>query len=231
MSNNKSSIINNQSSILIVSAVNSEIQPLKDFLQKYKTAENRYSVNGKKISLLITGIGLTNTVYFLTKKLYKKKYDIIINAGICGSFDTLMPLGEVVEVVSDEFADLGITHKDNFKTVFEENFIKKNQFPFENGKLLNNNHNFSSNLKKVKSISVNATSGNKEQINLRTEKFNPDIETMEGAGFFFVCKNEKIPCLQIRAISNYVEIRNIEKWNIPLAIKNLNDVLQKIIII
>jgi futalosine hydrolase len=31
-----------------------------------------------------------------------------------------------------------------------------------------------------------------------------------------------VPCIQIRAVSNYVEKRNRDGWNIGLAIKNLN---------
>jgi futalosine hydrolase len=31
-----------------------------------------------------------------------------------------------------------------------------------------------------------------------------------------------VPCIQIRAVSNYVERRNRDNWQIGLAIKNLN---------
>jgi futalosine hydrolase len=46
---------------------------------------------------------------------------------------------------------------------------------------------------------------------------------MEGAAFFYACRQFNIPCLQIRAVSNYVEKRNRDNWDIPLAIKNLNN--------
>jgi futalosine hydrolase len=45
---------------------------------------------------------------------------------------------------------------------------------------------------------------------------------MEGAAFLFVCENERIPYVQIRAVSNYVEKRNRDAWNIPLALSNLS---------
>ena len=76
---------------------------------------------------------------------------------------------------------------------------------------------------------MNTTHGNKTSIQLFKEKFNADIETMEGAAIFYVCLLENIPFLQIRAISNYVEERNTANWNIPLAIKNLNNKLIEII--
>jgi len=36
---------------------------------------------------------------------------------------------------------------------------------------------------------------------------------------------EKVPFLEIRAISNYVDIRNTEKWDIPTAVENLTNEL------
>jgi len=52
---------------------------------------------------------------------------------------------------------------------------------------------------------------------------------MEGAAFFYACFMERLPCLQIRAVSNYIEDRNKDRWNIPLAIGNLNKIALKII--
>jgi futalosine hydrolase len=48
---------------------------------------------------------------------------------------------------------------------------------------------------------------------------------MEGAAFMFVCKMENQEYLQIRSISNFVEPRNLNNWNIPLAINNVNKFL------
>jgi futalosine hydrolase len=45
---------------------------------------------------------------------------------------------------------------------------------------------------------------------------------MEGAAFFYACRQMNVHGMQIRAVSNYVEKRNREAWNIGLAIKNLN---------
>jgi futalosine hydrolase len=52
---------------------------------------------------------------------------------------------------------------------------------------------------------------------------------MEGAAIAMVCEKENIPYLQVRSISNYVTKRNTNEWNIPLAIKNLNASIIKII--
>jgi futalosine hydrolase len=51
---------------------------------------------------------------------------------------------------------------------------------------------------------------------------NVQIESMEGAAFFYACRQAGVPCMQIRAVSNYVEKRNRDNWQIGLAVKNLN---------
>ncbi|MNH40683.1 Futalosine hydrolase [compost metagenome] len=58
--------------------------------------------------------------------------------------------------------------------------------------------------------------------------FPAEVESMEGAAFFYVCLSEGVKCVQLRSISNYVERRNRESWNIPLAIKNLNAELKRL---
>ena len=83
---------------------------------------------------------------------------------------------------------------------------------------------FNSNLstiKNVKGITVNTVHGNTDSIDKIIKRLNPEIETMEGAAFFYVCEKENITSLQLRAISNYVEKRNRDAWNIPFALNNL----------
>jgi len=48
---------------------------------------------------------------------------------------------------------------------------------------------------------------------------------MEGAAFFAGCERANGDFIQIRTVSNYVEKRDKSKWEMPLAIKNLNDFL------
>lgn len=207
--------------ILVVSATEKEIFPT---LNKIKS----FNRDDLVVDILVTGIGAVFTTYLLTRKLSEKEYDLVINAGIAGSFNPDLNIGDTVYVQSDQFADLGFEDKDKFYTVFEKGFISENQFPFKNA-LLENPYEFEFDLKKVSAITVNTTHGCKKSIELFKNKFNADVETMEGAAFFYVCLNEGVKFLQIRTISNYVEERNEANWNIPLAIKNLNNILIEII--
>mgnify|MGYP003759681497 CR=1 FL=1 len=60
-------------------------------------------------------------------------------------------------------------------------------------------------------------------------KINPDVESMEGAACMMVSERFGIPFLQIRGISNHVEQRNTENWDLSFAISNLNTEVERII--
>jgi futalosine hydrolase len=214
--------------VLIVTSTMFEISKLILDFKFIEKEDNLYFFSTGKfsITILISGIGAVNTAYNLTKYLINTSYNVVINVGICGSFNNNIPIGTVINVVSDQFGDFGINDNGNFKTIFDENLIDKNKFPFQDGVLKNNSgiykEYFVNDLKTVNSITVNTASGDENSIKKLIEKFNPDIENMEGATFFYICMMENIPFYQIRAVSNYVEPRNRNNWNIELAINNLN---------
>lgn len=213
--------------ILIVSATILESENLIQLLDLEKINNNIYQKKNNKnnISILVSGVGLTFTAYALSKELFKNKIDLVINIGIAGSFNQTLKLGEVVQVVSERFADLGFRDKNSFIDIFEAGFVNANEYPFENAELKSSSieNPILNKIKQVKGISVNTTSGNKSEIILLQKKYNPDIESMEGAAVFYVCHKENVPVLEIRSISNYVEERDKNKWDIPLAIKKLDE--------
>ncbi|HYH56893.1 MAG TPA: futalosine hydrolase [Anseongella sp.] len=203
--------------LLIVSATGAEIAP---FLKGNAGAGDQGA------EVLITGVGIAATVYRLTKALEKGAYDLVINAGIAGSFSRDLPLGEVVQVVSDGFGDLGAENGEEFLDIFELGLAGAGTPPFENGMLRNSFR--VKGLPEAAGITVNTVHGEETRIRKTLARLSPGVESMEGAGFFYVCMSEGQKCLQVRAISNYVEKRNRENWNIPLAVNNLNHTLIKL---
>ena len=180
--------------------------------------------------VLITGVGAPATLYHLQKRLQQIDYDFVVQAGIAGSFDNRLSLGEVVTVEQDTFGDLGMEEKNNFTPIFKSGFVDANEFPFENGWLKNTNGLLKqSSLKNVSAVTVNKVSDSPLQTQQLIQAFNPQIESMEGAAFHYVCLQEKIPFIQIRSISNYVGERDKTKWKMKEAITNLNNELGKLV--
>ncbi|CAN5177971.1 hypothetical protein BH09BAC5_BH09BAC5_22190 [soil metagenome] len=215
--------------LLIVSATYMEISPLVarlKFISENKERVKFYSFNEHEIDVLICGVGMVATAAWTAKALSNKKYDVALNLGVCGSFDKSLEIGKVVHVLTDRFADLGAEDDDKFISVNEMNLLGENEFPFMWGQLVNQsvpNYESILNLTGVNAISVNTAHGNTESIAKVVKRWNPHVESMEGAAFFYCCMIDKIPCAQIRSVSNFIEKRNRENWNIALAIKNLNE--------
>lgn len=221
--------------LLIVAATVPEIKPLLLSMGQREAKEfsmNTVHYHQLSIDILITGVGLMHTAYFMGKVLANNTYDLALQLGIAGSFRKDLSPGTAVNVVEEVVADVGAEDKENFLDAMELHLLPPNQFPYHAGKLLNKTPDSAygvSSLKKVKGISVNKVHGYQYSIDKIIRKYDPDIESMEGAAFFYACLMERIPCLQIRAISNYIEDRNKDRWDIPLAIENLNKIALKII--
>jgi futalosine hydrolase len=185
-----------------------------------------------EIQALVSGVGMVATAFILGKTFAHYKPDLAINIGICGSFHRDLALGEVVNVTSDCFSELGAQDGKKFLTAPQVSLLSPNDFPFTEGMLMASSTHDSAylkNLKKAKGITVNTVHGDEASIQAVADLFGPDVESMEGAAFFYACRMETIPCLQVRAISNYVEKRNRDGWNIPLALDNLANAVKRIL--
>lgn len=189
---------------MVVAATHAEIAPSIPVLEKHN------------IPYLITGVGMVATAHGLTRALCAHSVTYILNVGIAGSFSKELELGSLVEVARDSLVELGAEDRGQFRTIEELGF----------GRSCWNAHSVNgldTGLTKVDGITVNTVHGNKESIEQILTRY-PGImtESMEGAAVFYVCAEEEMPCLQVRAISNYVEPRDRNRWNIPLAVQNLN---------
>ena len=210
---------------LLVSSTAAEIGL---FLEYYRNSQKRWHVD-IDIDVLITGIGLTAATYHITRQLYLKRPDMVIQAGISGSYNEKLFPGSVVAVRQDRVADEGVFENKQWKTL-EELKLRKTAQPFSSGWLLNP---YSATLKRsrlkpVRAISVNQVSTDKKMIALYRQKFNPGIESMEGAALHYTCISENIPFIQVRAISNFAGERNKKKWSTSLAIESLNRELARL---
>jgi futalosine hydrolase len=197
-----------------------------------KTIQGGYLIGGFEIMVLVAGVGSISTAWEMQKWFsVNGKPDLAINAGIAGSYKEEIKIGNVVMPLTDCFADSGIEDGNNFLTLSEAGLISANEFPFSGG-LIHTDPLFAGELrgivKAVNAITVNTATGSDTTRDRMVKKYNPDIETMEGATFFYICTREKIHFLALRAISNIVEIRNKNNWDIKLALLNLAEKLNEV---
>ena len=199
--------------------------------------------NVHKVDFLLSGIGIASTAYKITRQIYMARregqpYDIAVNIGVAGSFDMeKFPLGSIGVIESEHFGDLGIELdiSAGFQTLFDYKILESETFPYRGGALLrsmtmeNNGDNnvellnrmecFAGTFPKAAGVTVQTFSGNPQKVETVYNKFAPQIESMEGAAFYYVCIWEHLPALELRSISNAVGERDRSKWDTSKALK------------
>lgn len=199
--------------VLLVSATEAEIAPFLESAGKNGVPE----IAGHRVTTLITAVGMVATAFRMGMHLSRNSYDLAINTGIAGAFDRNLQIGQVTAVAEDCFAELGAEDGEEFLPIDRLGFGESRILAIKPDKLPD--------LPQVKAITVSRVHGNETTIFKTMSRLQPQVESMEGAAFFYACHQVNLPSVQLRAVSNYVERRNRSGWDIPLAIGNLNAAL------
>lgn len=207
--------------LIITSATAFEVEPSNSKIKSSKKND---------ISFVVTGVGMLATTLNLCKLIYEQKPDFIIQAGIAGCFNANYNLGQTVVIAKEFLGDIGVEENKKWNDLFDLGFIKKSENPFTNKALFNKyTKKINLNIPTVNAVTVNQITTQQNHINQLIKKYNPVIESMEGAALHYVCNSFKIPYLQIRSISNYIGERDKSKWKTKEAIDNLNKELIKLV--
>lgn len=206
--------------IVITSATANEWREINNNINPLYIAES----HPFQVSFHKSGVGTLLTAYSLAKLITEHKPNLIIQAGIAGTFDTTFELGEVIVVKDEYLGDVGVEENGKFNDIFDLELENNNQFPFENKKLSNPWLNKFNPLKlpEVTAVTINEVSTKTERIQQLKHKFGAVIESMEGAALHYVCLQTSTPFIQIRSISNYVGERDKSKWQIKKSLDNLS---------
>ena len=205
--------------ILLTAATPGEIRITKEYL-----AEKKYSRKHCSIRILVTGAGMVNTIYTLTKHISAARPDLILQAGIGGSLHPFYPPPAVVAIREEVIGDMGVEEDHTFKDIFDLGLAEENAFPFSGKMLVNPHRQLLEKIKlpAVRGISINEITTDTGRIQQLVEKYGVMIESMEGAALHYVCLQEAIPFIQIRSVSNFVGERDKTKWRLQEAIDHLN---------
>jgi nucleoside phosphorylase len=170
--------------------------------------EAEFFADHRHFQMHICGVGMAEcaakTAELIAESVatHGSKPDIMILAGIAGSYSDDLAIGDTVVVESETIADLGrfsnagpdpketksdtqATLRGNFAPLFQKTY-RATQLPEREG------------LPGVASNTVNAAGG------MGVASTAAQIENMEGAAFFAVCERFGVPAAEIRTISNRV---------------------------
>jgi len=156
---------------------------------------------------LVSGVGILATALSLSKAFQNKKYKNALQMGIAGAYSSSgLNIGEAVVVESDCIPE--------FLPWEPNTFFASGVLPFEKK------------LKSVKGATVLSCAKTEDVGNARGKL--AQIETMEGAAFFAVCKEYNVQSVQVRAISNRAGLYNKDEWEIERALRKLNELTHSI---
>lgn len=172
------------------------------------------------IDFVITEVGMIATTFHLLDKLHKEHFDLMIQIGIAGSFDTQLALGSAVSISSESIAEMGVIENNTYKDIFSLHLVDPNKYPYKDGTLVNPHNDLLSKtgLPKLAAVTINQISTDPSVINRYKNTYHASIESMEGAAFHYVGLMQHIPFIQIRGISNYAGERNKTNWKIKESI-------------
>jgi futalosine hydrolase len=216
--------------ILIVSSTEAEAAPVVARLtpsgpEGSSAPLNRYTYGKHGVDVLITGVGMVATAAWCSRVLAESRYDLALNLGVCGSFDSALPPGTVVHVTSDRIAELGAEDDEAF-VAFEDLQLPG---PCELASRASPSNPAIAALPAVRGITVNTVHGNVRSIAAAVERFKPQVESMEGAAFMHACAIHDVTFAQLRAVSNVVEKRNRSAWKMDAAIETLGQTALRVL--
>ena len=126
--------------ILLTAATPFEIAPTLAWLDSnaQKEASGLFRLGQVEVFPLLTGLGISATSWHLGRFFALNRVDLAINAGIAGAFDRSLALGEVVQVWSERFGDLGVEETDGrFTDLFELGFWENDGTLLSNNQMVN----------------------------------------------------------------------------------------------
>jgi futalosine hydrolase len=205
--------------ILLAAATSFEIQPTMAQLPA-----------GHEVAPVLTGVGSIPTAWSLMHQIGRRRPECIVQAGIAGSFVPGL-IGQVVAINEEAIGDLGVHEQGKFHSLFDLNLQDANTPPFSNRLLVSPHKNWldSTGLRQVRAITVNEITTSPTRIEWYQQNIAPVVESMEGAALHYICLQEQIPFLQVRAVSNDVGQRDKSKWDFKSSIAALNKELTRIL--
>lgn len=220
------------SSLLLCAATDFEIQPLAQALGLIAddTLSPPNYLLDYEIQVLVTGPGMVQTCFGLTRAICQSRPSAILHVGIAGGRPGRFQPGDVVQVKSDFFADTGAeTAEGELLDMFNMGLWKRNEEPFKNGIMENPLVWKDPHATPASGATVNRIPGTKEhQMKLALHR-DYDVESMEGAAVFYTARKMGLPFYCLRGISNPIEPRNLANWSLEEAVLQVSKAAERLI--
>jgi futalosine hydrolase len=191
-------------------------------------------MGGRSVLLVATGIGAVNAAHALTCALQARRPDWVLQVGVGGSYpQSGLGIGELALASEEWYGDLGVRTDEGWQgadligiPVYGEDGY--NKFVLA-GECLDRAREVLPEVKVGPFATVQECSGTDELGLERGARFGAVCENMEGAAAAHVCALYGVPFLEIRAMSNRVEKRDREQWDLVGAVARAQEAATRLL--
>lgn len=207
--------------ILAVAATEFEMKPLAQFLAMDRDISLQ---EGRSLPCftLIAGVGPVETTLRLTRYLERRdlRIDKVLNFGVAGAYvceSSSWGNGGLLDLClaeQENLGDFGICFADRFEAL-DEKLGGSTVFPLDQTMLhqarkILDCHGMACRCGNF--VTVSAASATRQRGAMLAARYQGLCENMEGAAVARVCAEFSLPLLEVRAISNLVEDRDLSRW-------------------
>ena len=219
--------------IALITATPMESKELRRSIHPEPGAESKVvyegKLHGKTVFLTHSGVGKVNAAHSVTLLLENHDIDMVVLFGIGGAY-TNMGVGDIAVAQNENYAEEGVLTKDGWQSMELTGFpLLKNEKEYYNTFSLDMAlsrfavaalEDVGLNVHSGNFITVSQCSGTTEAGQILMKRFNGLCENTEGAAVVHICTMYGVPVVEIRGVSNMVEDRDMEKWDIKGAASN-----------
>lgn len=180
----------------------------------------------RKVATFVTGIGPVETATRLASFLatFPQKVSCVLNIGIGGAYLGHQNGAELLDLCLAQceiLGDLGICFDDRIEPLTGEGLEGKYTFELDQSLLRQACHILDERgivYRVGNFVTVNGVSATERRGRMLGDLYHGLCENMEGAAVARVCEEFTLPLVELRCISNLVEDRNRENWQVKPAV-------------
>jgi futalosine hydrolase len=222
--------------VAIVGAVALELEPLRAALVDAEPIEvgrkpaTRGWLDQTPVLLLPGGMGKTNAAQALTSLLERGGIRGVLNVGVGGAYPGVgLHVGDVALATEEVYGDDGVEAPAGWIStegigipLLERGELRRfNRFPLDAGLVTRAGERLAERGVAAVAgpfVTVSCCSGTERRGRQIAERFGAVCESMEGAALAHVAAIYGVPFLELRAISNAVEDRDLSRWRLRDAV-------------
>jgi futalosine hydrolase len=194
-----------------------------------------------RIIFTVTGVGIANAAAATAVVSHVYAPDLCIATGCAGAYPgSGLEIGDLALATTEVFVDTGVATPEGWRDLryMELPLVDRHGIRLFNDiplspraadQALHTARRNGISLHRGAFLTVSTCSGALSRGNELSARFNGICENMEGAAVALTATRFGVDCLEIRAISNHVEDRDISRWDIPRAAAVAGDFLERLI--